>query len=106
MARFVIKTPFDSVDCDAFLVVTENMIEVGYSQNGKFKHEIIRTDYARIIDNDPVITQEEFLDAVKEQTGELEGDQKPQMVFTDEDEEAMLAYPLEEEPLDNTSLYS
>lgn len=105
MARFVIKTPFDSVDCDAFLVITENMIEVGYTKNGKFMHEIIRTDYARIIDNSPTVTEEEFMAAVKEQTGELEGEQKPQMLIMDEDDEAMLAYPLEEAPLDNSTMY-
>lgn len=105
MARFVIKTPFDSVDCDAFLVVTENMIEVGYKRGDKFMHEIIRTDYARIIDNDPTVTEEEFMNAVKEQTGELEGEQKPQLMMVDEDDEAMVAYPLEEAPLDNSEMY-
>lgn len=105
MARFVIKTPFDSIDCDAFLVITENMIEVGYKKNDKFMHEIIRTDYARIIDNDPTVTEDEFMDAVKEQTGELQGEQKPQLMIIDEDDESMMAYPLEEAPLDNTEMY-
>jgi hypothetical protein len=105
MARFVVKTPFDSVDCDAFLVVTENMIEVGYKKCGKFMHEIIRTDYARIIDNSPSITEDEFMDAVKEQTGELEGDQPKQMIVIDEDGEETMAYPLEEAPLDNSEMY-
>jgi hypothetical protein len=60
MSRFMIKTITDSVDADVFQFLSETMLEVGYTINGKFYHEIIKSDYYRIVDNYPTITFEEL----------------------------------------------
>lgn len=68
MSRFVVKTPFDSIDCDGVIIVAENILEVGYKVGDKFRHELIRTDYYRVIDNSPEITEEEFMQEVEHQS--------------------------------------
>jgi hypothetical protein len=67
MARFLIKTAYDSVDCDYYVMVSDECIEVGYEVDGKFRHEKIVSEYFRIVDHYPELDQATFELAFKAQ---------------------------------------
>jgi hypothetical protein len=95
MARYLIKTAYDSVDCDHYIMVSDTCVEVGYLVDGKFRYEKIVSDYFRIVDHYPEITEEMMATAskamVEMQTNEFKelieqvNSQEPPMDMTPED---------------------